>query len=157
MDSINDIISSLSSEDIEMLKGVASSILGGENSEQDNSSNQNSNNQANNQNNMQNNLMSLLNNGSNNNNNNNSNSNNFNNNSNSNSQNNNPLGLSISDFNMILKAKNIFEKMNSKSSKNADLIIALKPHLSAKSQDKADQAIKMLQLFEILPYLKELF
>ena len=28
MDNINDIISSLSSEDIEMLKGVASSILG---------------------------------------------------------------------------------------------------------------------------------
>ncbi len=156
MDSINDIISSLSSEDIEMLKGVASSILGGENNEQNNSSNQNNNNnnnQATNQNSMQNNLLSLLNNGSNNNSNNSSLSNNLN----SSAQGNNPLGLSMDDFNMIMKAKKIFERMNNKSSKNADLIMALKPHLSSKSQNKADQAIKMLQLFEILPYLKELF
>lgn len=69
----------------------------------------------------------------------------------------NPLGLSMDDFNMILKAKNIFEKMNSSTSKNADLIVALKPHLSPESQNKADQAIKMLQLFEILPHIKELF
>ncbi len=69
----------------------------------------------------------------------------------------NPLGLSMDDFDMILKAKNIFEKMNSTSSKNADLIVALKPHLSPESQNKADQAIKMLQLFEILPFIKELF
>lgn len=125
MDSINDIISSLSGDDIEMLKGVASSILGGNQqsdqaptekppTEKPQPQQQNNSHLSN-------------------------------------------LGLSISDFDMILKAKNIFEKMNSTSSKNADLIVALKPHLSPDSQNKADQAIKMLQLFEILPYLKELF
>lgn len=125
MDSINDIISSLSGDDIEMLKGVASSILSG-NQPSDQAPTEKpptENPQPQQQNN------SHLSN----------------------------LGLSISDFDMILKAKNIFEKMNSTSSKNADLIVALKPHLSPDSQNKADQAIKMLQLFEILPYLKELF
>ena len=135
MDSINDIISSLSSDDIEMLKGVANSIINSENS----SNNQTQPKQDSS------NILSLLN------------SNNSQNNNNTNSNSNNPLGLSINDFNMILKAKSIFEKMNSKNSKNADLIRALKPHLSSKSQDKADQAIKMLQLFEVMPYLKELF
>lgn len=129
MDSINDIISSLSNDDIEMLKGVASSILGSSNN--DNTTNDATSNTANND--QIQNALGML-----------------------NSQNNN-LGLSVDDFNLIIKAKKIFEKMNSKSSKNADLIMALKPHLSPKYRDRADQAIKMLQLFETLPYLKELF
>lgn len=128
MDSINDIISSLSNDDIEMLKGVASSIIGdnggnGGNSplgEDANSAQQN--------------------------------------NSNTNSQN--PfqnLNLNQSDLNMILKAKSLFDKMNSTPSKNADLIMALKPHLSEGTQNKADQAVKILKLFEVLPLLKDLF
>lgn len=118
MDNINDIISSLSNDDIEMLKGVASSILG-DNAVNDNGSeNKNSNT-----------LSSPL----------------------------DSLGFNQDDFNMIMKAKTIFERMNSASSKNADLINALKPHLSAPSQAKADQAIKILKLFELLPYLKDLF
>lgn len=125
MDSINDIISSLSNDDIEMLKGVASSILGGNQAsnqaQPDKTHFEKSQPQQQNNSHVSN------------------------------------LGLSMSDFDMILKAKNIFEKMNSTTSKNADLIVALKPHLSPDSQNKADQAIKMLQLFEILPYLKELF
>ena len=124
MDNINDIISSLTSEDIDMLKGVAQSILG---NEQDTDSSPVPQNrtitpqppiQAN------------------------------------------PLaglGLNGDDLNMILRAKGIFDRMNSASSKNADLINALKPHLSAQSQQKADQAIKILKLFEVLPYIKELF
>lgn len=123
MDSINDIISSLSSDDIEMLKGVASSILGGGQSDAVQSASVPAPHTKPTQ----------------------------------NTNAGNPLGLSMDDFNMILKAKNIFEKMNTTSSKNADLIVALKPHLSPESQNKADQAIKMLQLFEILPHLKELF
>ena len=58
---------------------------------------------------------------------------------------------------MMLKAKSIIDKMNNTSSKNEDLIIALKPHLSEQSQEKADKALRVLKLFEILPYLKELF
>ena len=98
MDNINDIISSLSPQDIDMLKDVASSIIGRSDSEQSSAP-----------------TTAVANNGLGN------------------------LGLSADDFNMIMKAKSIFDNMNSASSKNADLINALKPHLSEKSQQKADQ------------------
>ena len=116
MDNINDIISSLSDDDIEMLKGVASSILGDGN--------------ANEQKSAENDKKSVLPNG---------------------------LNLSQSDLNMMLKAKTIIDKMNNTSSKDADLILALKPHLSEESRAKADKAISILKLFDILPYIKELF
>ena len=116
MDNLNDVIASLSSEDIEMLKGVASSLLGGEAQggtpalAEKNSGN------------------ALT-----------------------------GLGLNQDDFQMMMKAKTIFDKMNSASSKNTDLINALKPHLSEQSRQKADQAIRIMKLFEVLPYLKDLF
>lgn len=116
MDNINDIISSLSDDDIEMLKGVASSILGDGN--------------ANEQKSAESDKKSVLSNG---------------------------LNLSQSDLNMMLKAKTIIDKMNNTSSKDADLILALKPHLSEESRAKADKAIRILKLFDILPYIKELF
>lgn len=116
MDNINDIISSLSDDDIEMLKGVASSILGDGN--------------ANEQKSAESDKRSVLPNG---------------------------LNLSQSDLNMMLKAKTIIDKMNNTSSKDADLILALKPHLSEESRAKADKAIRILKLFDILPYIKELF
>lgn len=116
MDNINDIISSLSDDDIEMLKGVASSILGEGN--------------ANEQKSAESDKKSVFPNG---------------------------LNLSQSDLNMMLKAKTIIDKMNNTSSKDADLILALKPHLSEESRAKADKAIRILKLFDILPYIKELF
>lgn len=141
MDNINDIISSLSADDIEMLKGVASSILGDSADAPQNkagaantaniANTANAVNTANNVSNIANALSTA-----------------------------NPLGslgLNQDDFNMMMKAKKIIDKMNSASSKNADLINALKPHLSEPSRQKADQAIRILKLFEILPYLKELF
>ncbi len=115
MDNINEIVSSLSSEDIEMLKGVASSILGEENKSSSLPAPQTQQSAAAN------------------------------------------LGLNSSDFQMMMRAKKIFDKMNSESSKNTDLINALKPHLSPESQRKADNAIRIMKLFEVLPYLKELF
>lgn len=108
MDNINDIISSLSSDDIEMLKGVASSILGDEDAK------------------PQNNALSGLN-------------------------------LSPSDINMMMKAKSILDKMNNTSSKDVDLIMALKPHLSDESKEKADKAMRILKILEILPYIKDMF
>ena len=69
----------------------------------------------------------------------------------------NPLGLNADDFNMMMKAKSIFDKMNSASNKNTDLIMALKPHLSPENRNKADTAIKILKLFDVLPLLKDLF
>ncbi len=117
MDNLNDIISNLSSDDIDMLKGVASSILG----EQANYSDSEKQNQ------------------------------------NSNSIAPANLGLDNIDFDMIMKAKTIFEKMNNTKNKNVDLIMALRPHLSPDTQNKADQAMRILKLFEVLPLLRELF
>lgn len=127
---INDIISNLTPDDINMLKGVASSILGEGAPENTQSTTQNSSaqNLNNNQNNNQNALQSL-----------------------------NSLGLDSLDFNMIMKAKSIFDKMNNTPNKNVDLIMALKPHLRPETQNKADQALKIIKLFEVLPLLRELF
>lgn len=133
MDNLNDIINNLSADDINMLKSVASSILG---EEAQKSAGQKSPEPQNNNNNngnggigMENLTKALM-----------------------------PSnGIDNIDFDMIMKAKTIFEKMNSTKSKNADLIMALKPHLNPKTQDKADQALRILKLFEILPLLRELF
>ncbi|MFR5876982.1 MAG: hypothetical protein ACLUFN_10895 [Eubacterium sp.] len=145
MDNINDIISSLSADDIEMLKGVASSILGDDaqapqSNMSDKVNTRNTTNTTNTANalsavNNSSGLANMLGSG-------------------------NPLGslgLNQDDFKMMMKAKTIIDKMNSASSKNADLINALKPHLNESSRQKADQAIRILKLFEVLPYLKELF
>lgn len=118
MDNLNDIINSLSADDINMLKGVASSILG-EEAKPSQKPNQSNTSQPTNQ-------LQLL-------------------------------GLDGFDFDMIMKAKAIFEKMNNTPNKNVDLIMALKPHLSPETQNKADQALRILKLFEVLPLLKELF
>lgn len=136
MDNLNDIINSLSADDINMLKGVASSILGEEAQKNSLPAQQNnnllgdlggiSNNAAGNMSGLTN-ALSL---GS---------------------------GLDGIDFDMIMKAKTIFERMNNTKSKNADLIMALKPHLDPQMQNRADQALRILKLFEVLPLLKELF
>ena len=123
MDNLNDIISSLSSDDINMLKGVASSILGEDKA--DNAGSAPAQNQPRQQNGGNNGLSSL--------------------------------GINSEDFNMMMKAKKIFDRMNNTSNKNTDLILALKPHLSPEVRNKADMAIKILKLFEVLPLLKDLF
>lgn len=118
MDNITDIISSLSNDDIEMLKGVASSLLGGDSNQKQELKLPEAP--------KQNNMLSGMN-------------------------------INADEIQMIMRAKKIFEKMNNSSSKNADLINALKPHLSEASQHKADQAIRIMKLFDALPYIKELF
>lgn len=135
MDNINDIIASLTDDDINMLKGVASSILGSndnQNQQGEGENAQNSSKGNNQQSKPQQNFQSSS-----------------------------PLPANLSldniDFDMIMKAKNIFDKMNSTSNKNTDLILALKPHLKPEMQNKADQAVRILKLFDILPLLKELF
>lgn len=123
---INDILSSLSNEDIEMLKGVAGSIL---NRSDDGTEPPQQNTRQNSQTAQNPSAAQQL----------------------------NGLNFNSDDFAMIMKAKTIFDRMNKTSSKNADLINALKPHLSEQSRQKADQAIRILKLFDILPYLKDLF
>lgn len=117
MQDINEIISSLSDDDIKMLKGVASSILGENSPQNENQTNEHQ---------SKNDALSSLN-------------------------------INQNDLNFMLKAKSIIDKMNNTSSKNADLINALKPHLSPDSQNKADKALRILKLFDILPYLKDMF
>lgn len=126
---INDILSSLSNEDIEMLKGVAGSILN--QSDTQSSAQQQKPPQSTPQSAPQDRqtLPPQI----------------------------NGLNFNSDDFAMIMKAKSIFDRMNKTSSKNADLINALKPHLSEQSRQKADQAIRILKLFDMLPYLKDLF
>lgn len=126
MDNLNDIINSLSADDINMLKGVASSILGDSTDTTEQQKPQQNNVQQNTP--QQSGVPALA-----------------------------GLGLDGIDFNMIMKAKTIFEKMNNTSNKNVDLIMALKPHLSPETQNKADQAMRILKLFEVLPLLRELF
>lgn len=120
MDNLNDIINSLSADDINMLKGVASSILGEGSTDDTKAPAALPSKQSND------NLMQLP-------------------------------GLDGIDFDMIMKAKTVFEKMNNTKNKNVDLIMALKPHLSPETQNKADQALRILKLFEVLPLLRELF
>lgn len=67
------------------------------------------------------------------------------------------LKLDGIDFNMLMRAKSVIDRMNSTPNKNVDLINALKPHLKPETQSKADQALKIIKLFEILPLLRELF
>ena len=126
---INDILSSLSNDDIEMLKGVAGSILN--QSDTQSSAQQQKPPQSTPQSAPQD-RQSLP-------------------------PQTNGLNFNSDDFAMIMKAKSIFDRMNKTSSKNADLINALKPHLSEQSRQKADQAIRILKLFDMLPYLKDLF
>ena len=126
---INDILSSLSNDDIEMLKGVAGSILN--QSDTQSSAQQQKPPQSTPQSAPQDrqSLPPQI----------------------------NGLNFNSDDFAMIMKAKSIFDRMNKTSSKNADLINALKPQLSEQSRQKADQAIRILKLFDMLPYLKDLF
>lgn len=126
---INDILSSLSNDDIEMLKGVAGSILN--QSDTQSSAQQQKPPKSTPQSAPQDrqSLPPQI----------------------------NGLNFNSDDFAMIMKAKSIFDRMNKTSSKNADLINALKPHLSEQSRQKADQAIRILKLFDMLPYLKDLF
>lgn len=119
MDNLNDIIANLSPEDMNMLKGVAESILGPGAADDNKGAKR-----------QQEKVPAVK---------------------------SNPLGLSADDFNMMMKAKTIFDKMNSASNKNTDLILALKPHLSPQNRNKADTAVKILKLFEVLPLLKDLF
>lgn len=125
MENLNDIINSLSADDINMLKGVASSILGDSADAEQPKQQQNNTKQSAPQ---QSGVPALA-----------------------------GLGFDGIDFDMIMKAKTIFEKMNNTSNKNVDLIMALKPHLSPETQNKADQALRILKLFEVLPLLRELF
>lgn len=53
------------------------------------------------------------------------------------------------DLDTLLKIKNIFDKLNTNSSKNVNLLLALKPFLRKSRKDKLDEYIQMLKVAEI--------
>lgn len=58
------------------------------------------------------------------------------------------------DIDTILKLGEIMSKL-SENDKNADLLIALKPHLNEENQKKVDKALLFLKIMTVLPLLKE--
>lgn len=113
MDSINDIISSLSPQDIENLKAAAENIFGNADNKEKN------NNNCENQGGMP------------------------------------DLSAILGDARMMAKISSIMGMMNKRDSR-AELIVALKPLLSEKRRKRADDAMQMLRLFEILPMMGQI-
>ena len=108
MDSINDILSSLSSEDIDSLKSMAQSIFGSDEQPQPQSKQS-------------------------------------------------PPDMSVSPE-MLMKISSVMNMMNnSHTDDRYKLIEARKPNLSQKRQKKADEAMQMLKVLEILPLITELY
>lgn len=145
MDDIAGLISSLSSDDIDMLKGIADSILGGGESESEESpklapkeeqskpsfdlsmlSNLG-------------NLGGLAGLGG--------------------SGDSGGLNIGPTEIGMIMKIKSAFEKLNNNNTtnNNTQLIEALKPHLSTARRSRADEALQMMRMMDMLPLLKDLF
>ncbi len=107
MDSINDILSSLTPDDIDALKSMADSVFG--------ASEENSN------------------------------------------QKNKSTGFeSFITPEMLIKLSNIMNMMNSSDSGRYRLIEALKPNLSLRRRQKADEALQLLKILEIIPLLTDL-
>ena len=61
-------------------------------------------------------------------------------------------------FNPALLAmlSQLMQRMNSRDART-DLILALKPHLSRRRQHRAEQAVQMLKMLDLLPTLQEAF
>lgn len=62
--------------------------------------------------------------------------------------------LSGLDLNRIVKLQQAFQSMNG-NDKNAQLLLALKPHFSERRRARVDQAIRLMRLFSMLPMLQE--
>ena len=58
------------------------------------------------------------------------------------------------DLDAIMKLGEIMSQMN-RSDKNTQLLLALKPHLRPENQQKADNAIKLIKIMNVLPLLKD--
>lgn len=58
------------------------------------------------------------------------------------------------DIESIMKLGEMLSSMN-KSDKNTQLLLALKPHLRPENRQKADNAIKLMKILNMLPLLKE--
>lgn len=64
------------------------------------------------------------------------------------------LDLGGLDLNMLMKAKELMGNFRGED-KNTALIKALKPHLKPERQKKADEAIRLMKLVEMLPLIQK--
>lgn len=56
-----------------------------------------------------------------------------------------------------LMIMNLISALNNKENDNrANLLLALKPHLSEQRQERVDSAVKLLKLFSLLPLMKQI-
>ena len=61
------------------------------------------------------------------------------------------------DFETVTKIASVLGKLSSQpKDPGCELLTALKPMLSPERRNKADEAIKLMQMFSILPLLKDL-
>ncbi|MEG1027489.1 MAG: hypothetical protein RSE07_02265, partial [Oscillospiraceae bacterium] len=58
------------------------------------------------------------------------------------------------DMNTILNLQKVMSTLNTED-KNADLLMALKPHFSEERQKKVNQAISIMKIIKLLPIIKE--
>ncbi len=115
MDNINDIISSLSAEDIDNLRAAAESFFGSHEEKQEKKHEEKKNTSSG----MP------------------------------------DLNSILGNAQMMAKLSSIMSAMN-KPDHRSELIRALKPLLSDKRRKRADEAMQMLKLFEMLPLLTEM-
>ena len=109
MDSLNDILSSLSPDDINSLKSVAESVFGAQNGNESATADKNN------------------------------------------------AGFDSINPEMLMKISSIMNMMNNSAGNDkCRLIQALRPNLSKKRQKKADEAMQMLKLLEILSLISQL-
>jgi len=55
---------------------------------------------------------------------------------------------------MLAKLSKMMQRMNGRDPRT-DLILALRPHLSRRRQQRAEQAIQMMKMLTMLPALQE--
>lgn len=66
-------------------------------------------------------------------------------------------GFGMPDFESVAKIAALLELLQTdRSDPRANLLLALRPLLSEQRRPRVDQAVRMLQLFSLLPKIKEL-
>ena len=65
-----------------------------------------------------------------------------------------PAELPAIDMNVILNIQRAMEAFSS-GNKNVELLRSLRPHLSPQRQQKVDDAVRIMELVQMLPLLKE--
>ena len=66
-----------------------------------------------------------------------------------------PSAMQMPDIDMGKMLKIISSFKNSETDNRSRLLLALKPHLSEKRQERVERAVKILKLLDMLPLLQE--